>query len=188
MRRSLQSSVGNYRAGFTLVELMIVVAILGILAAVSLPALSSYIYKSKAVEATGFLNEIKARQESYRADFGQYCDASGTQGNFFPQATAPRGRSVDWPNPLPAAALGWTALGAVPPGRSSRFVYSTVAGAPGSVPGAVMLDGNNRGYTGVDFWFVSTALGDLDGDGINVTFESYSHSKALWTNNASGWE
>jgi type IV pilus assembly protein PilA len=174
------------RAGFTLVELMIVVAILGILAAVSLPALSSYIYKSKAVEATGFLNEIKARQESYRADFGEYCNVSGTQGNYYP-STTPTSVVQQWANPLPAAQINWTALGAVPPGRTSLFIYSTVAGPPGTDPsGAGFPD--TRGYTGVDFWFISTAQGDLDGDGTRVTFESYSHSKALWIDLNSGWE
>lgn len=173
------------RAGFTLVELMIVVAILAILAAVSIPTVSSYIYKAKAVEATGFLNEIKARQESYHADNGAYCNVSVTASNTFPSAT-PTPRPQRWPDPMPAAFVDWVVLGAVPPGRESRFVYSTVAGPAGTTPIAAGLD--DRGYTGVDEWFVSTAVGDLDGDGIRVTFESYSHSKAIWTSNTGGWE
>lgn len=174
-----EKGLRSTRAGFTLVELMIVVAILGILAAVSLPALSSYIYKSKAVEATGFLNEIKARQESYRADFGQYCDVSQTQGNLFPNAT-PQSSVQTWPSPIPAPNDTWTQLGAIPPGRRSLFVYSTVAGVPGEQPSTKGFS-NARGYGVTDFWFISTAVGDLDGDGTRVTFESYSHSKAIWS-------
>ena len=45
-------------AGFTLVELMIVVAIIGILAAVAIPAFSRYIKKSRTAEATQSLNKI----------------------------------------------------------------------------------------------------------------------------------
>jgi prepilin-type N-terminal cleavage/methylation domain-containing protein len=183
MRSSTESRPQTARAGFTLVELMIVVVILGILAAVSLPTLSSYIYKSKAVEATGFLNEIKARQESYRADFGSYCNVSGSVGTLFPLGP-PRSTVRRWD----AVPPGWTQLGVVPPGRVSLFSYATVAGIPGTPPGPAVGLSDARGYDGNDFWFISTAVGDLDGDGTSFSIESYSHSKALWTSNASGWE
>ena len=48
----------NKSSGFTLVELMIVVAIIGILAAVAIPAFSKYIKKSRTAEASQTLNKI----------------------------------------------------------------------------------------------------------------------------------
>ena len=51
--------------GFTLIELMIVVAIIGILAAVAIPAFMSYINNGKASEASIRLNEIAKGMKAY---------------------------------------------------------------------------------------------------------------------------
>ena len=58
--------------GFTLIELMIVVAIIGILAAIAIPNFMSYQCKSKQSEAKTNLGAIATSMESYNAEFNKY--------------------------------------------------------------------------------------------------------------------
>lgn len=63
--------------GFTLVELMVVVGIVAILAAVAIPAYSNYIDRAKQGEAVEALMRIKMDQESYWADNNRYAQTTG---------------------------------------------------------------------------------------------------------------
>ena len=61
-------------SGFTLIELMITVAILAIIAAVAIPSYTSYVDRSKRAEARAALLDIAARQERFYSNNRQYAE------------------------------------------------------------------------------------------------------------------
>jgi type IV pilus assembly protein PilE len=69
--------INTKQNGFTLIELMIVVAIIGVLASIALPAYNGYILKSTLAEATSGLANTRIRMEQYFQDNRTYAGADG---------------------------------------------------------------------------------------------------------------
>jgi type IV pilus assembly protein PilA len=63
--------------GFTLIELMIVIAIIGILAAIAIPQFSAYRKRSYNAAAQSDLRNMATAQEAYFVDNSTYADAEG---------------------------------------------------------------------------------------------------------------
>jgi len=66
--------------GFTLIELMIVVAIIGILAAVAIPAYQDYTIRAQVVEALSLVGELKPSIRDYYKDRGRFPVNNDTAG------------------------------------------------------------------------------------------------------------
>jgi type IV pilus assembly protein PilE len=62
----------QHKKGFTLLELMITVAVIGILAGIALPSYNDYLTRSKFAEATGNLADLRVKMEQYYADNRRY--------------------------------------------------------------------------------------------------------------------
>ena len=73
--------------GFTLIEVMIVVVIIGILAAVAIPNYSEYVTRSRVTEAISGLSDMRVRMEQYFQDNRTYVGAC-VAGTVAPLATA----------------------------------------------------------------------------------------------------
>ena len=75
--------------GFTLIELMIVIAIVGILAAVAYPAYQDHVRKSNRAAAQGFMMDVAQRQQSYMMNNRSYATSLATLGIVLPDDVSP---------------------------------------------------------------------------------------------------
>jgi len=68
------------QGGFTLIELMIVVAIIGILAAIAIPNYQNYVAKSKQAEAGEIMSSVYTNQIIYQSENGTYAPNEAALG------------------------------------------------------------------------------------------------------------
>lgn len=75
-------NIPSYKAinGFTLIEVMVVVAIVGILAAIAYPSYQEYVLRSDRSEGQALLSDAAARQERYLSQNNIYADTTAKLG------------------------------------------------------------------------------------------------------------
>ena len=72
------------KGGFTLIELMIVVAIIGILAAIAIPNFLRFQLKAKSSEGKTNLAAIRTAEQSYYSEYGRYVSSTGLSPTNYP--------------------------------------------------------------------------------------------------------
>jgi prepilin-type N-terminal cleavage/methylation domain-containing protein len=151
----------KHSSGFTLVELMIVVAIIGILAAVAIPAFTRYVKKSRTAEAVNHLNKEWAGSVAYyEADHSEA--GGGVKPKQFP------GDSATWAS---ASECGCVSGQRCTGGADAWQTDPVWTALNFSLPDAHnYLPGYSSSGTGTEAVFTAYAKGDLDCDGVLAEF------------------
>jgi len=125
--------------GFSLLELMIVVAIIAVLAMISIPSFTRFLAKAKRAEVYMNLSSIYTAEKAYHAEHGKYSDILFGEGG-----------------------IGWK------PEGQPYYTYGFAHGAEGTnyFTGKLETSHTNLGMAKADKdSFIVVAAGDIDGDG-----------------------
>jgi prepilin-type N-terminal cleavage/methylation domain-containing protein len=166
--------------GFTLVELMIVVVILGILASLAIIGFKKYIGRARSAEAVAMLSEMTSKEQLYKLEFAGFLplrsdnkpdlpspDEASTA--FYPQAAGSAALesahtwvsiadSTLWPT-------SWQTVGLRPRDQKLYCTYLTNAGAAGSATSGLTYGSLLIGANTVAPWYYSLAACNLTGVG-----------------------
>ena len=153
-------------AGFTLLELMVTVAIIGVLAAVAIPSFMTYIRRARAAEAPQMLEKIYSGARTYYLEGNHYRDARGAMVTVPSQFPASEAITPAVPccsaglNRCPATPASWE----TPTWQSIQFSLSDPHYYRYAFESSDVGGGSE---------FFAYAYGDLDCDGELSTYAIY---------------
>jgi prepilin-type N-terminal cleavage/methylation domain-containing protein len=176
--------------GFTLVEMMIVVAILGVLAVIGGTAYRRYMDSGRTAEVYAMMGEFRNKEEAYRAEYSKYLPTGPdeTSGSYFPlllgKGLEPKAKLIT--TTIPTV---WTNLG-INPGKSTLYCgYVALAADAGVAPtgqhGVDIFSSFQTSTPNIPWWYL-VATCDNDGDGNpnhNAYFTTAMSTTVVYTQN-----
>jgi len=192
-------SLGRAQDGITLLELMVVVAILGILATVAVFMFTRHAEKAKSSEVAAMFGEMKLRQQAFYLENDEYLMTGADDTDYFPSATAPGKEPQTYdlslsavpPAPQDAKFPGpsWQTLKMNPAKAELYCVYVAIAGAGGDDtnvgPNASNATFDLGGALPVPVanWFYLMAECDFNGNGTPARYFTLSDTEGTVVEN-----
>ena len=181
-------------------ELMIVVAIIGILASIAVFMFTRHTQKARASEVPAMLGEFKLRQQAFYLENDEYLSTGANDDDYFPSASPLPGRAQDFDltlSPAPPDPQGteypgpsWQTLRMKPDKSTLYCVYVSIAGRGGDdtnvgpkAAGAPFSMGSTDLPVPINNWFYVMAECDFDGDGTPSRYFTLSDTEATIVQN-----
>jgi type IV pilus assembly protein PilA len=169
-------------------ELLIVVAMVGVMAALATVGYRKYLHSAQASEAKSMIQGIRAAEEAYKAEMLTYLSCSASLTDYYPNAT-PNDSKWNWIRPGDGrydGPNGWQRLN-VQADAPVKFGYAIVAGIGGNVATPSQMAKLPTGWPPVPNpgqpWYVVIAAGDRNNNSKFAYFLSTSFSAEIATEN-----
>ncbi len=177
----------DHNRGFTLVELLITVAMIGVLSALGIMGYRKFIQSAQSSEAKAVIGLIRGAQEAYKAEMLLYLGPSASMVDYYPNKT-PNDSRMTWmqsgdsrfTNPV----NGWALLN-ISTDSPVRFGYACVAGvgSPMTPPTALSPPPGMPTLAAGVPWYIIQAVNDHDANGVFAVFVSASTSSEILSQN-----